>query len=520
MDRPAFRGMILLVCWALGSTIVGRSFLYLALDPSDAQLFAHFGFQWLRGHIPYVDLWDNKPPGIFAVNALVFLLFPKNFTALAWLEGLVTLGCIATVYLLMRQWGGPWLAAALATASVAVASNLFYYHEGGNLTEIYLLWPATLSMYCFSKASPTFQGKWVLLAGFCSGVASLFKPVGLSPLLAQGTFVFLLWAVFRRLSGQQLLASGFANSAGALIAWVPFAMYFWRHNALREFVEASLTYNLYYGAASYGSMPFALFNAVANLRPLASIVVCVVVGAIIYVGRYATARHSRAPEESSQQALCFWWPLALFWVVFDLAGALAGGRSYPHYFLAVAAGLTCWFLMGGIADAARRLGIDKAIFALIIGPLLLPQMLDVRQLRQWVRFPSERHAWAKDWEAVATHLNAVRAPVDTLFTWDYMPGVYFMTEMNTPTRLLDAHYIFDSAHSHRRFGKEILRGLEQTPPTFLVDGWNKAAEERLRAGDPLYGKFRELIDHHYIWIYTAGKFRVYRHQAPGKAAGE
>jgi hypothetical protein len=175
---------------------------------------------------------------------------------------------------------------------------------------------------------------------------------------------------------------------------------------------------------------------------------------------------------------------------------------------------------GGISDAARRSGIDKAIFALIIGPLLLPQMLDVRQLRQWVLFPSERHAWAKDWAAVATHLNAVRAPADTLFTWDYMPGVYFTTEMNTPTRLLDAHYIFDSAHSHRRFGKEILRGLEQTPPTFLVDGWNNAAEERLRAGDPLYGKFRDLIDHHYIWIYTAGKFRVYRHQTPGKATAE
>jgi len=85
---------------------------------------------------------------------------------------------------------------------------------------------------------------------------------------------------------------------------------------------------------------------------------------------------------------------------------------------------------------------------------------------------------------------------------------------------LGAHYIFDSAHSHRRFGEEILRGLEQTPPTFLVDGWNNAAKERLRAGDPLYGKFRELIEHHYVWIYTAGKFRVYRHQAPGKAAGE
>jgi hypothetical protein len=195
---------------------------------------------------------------------------------------------------------------------------------------------------------------------------------------------------------------------------------------LRELVEASLTYNLYYGAASYGSIPFAPFNAVHNLRPLASIVVCVIVGAILYMGRCARAQHSRAPEERSRQARCFWWLLALLWVVFDLAGALAGGRGYPHYFLAlaaslsVAAGLTFWFLIDGISDAAHQSGIDKAIFALIIGPLLLLQLLDVRQLTRWVLFPSEHHAWAKSWEAVATHLNTIRGPSDTLFTWDYM----------------------------------------------------------------------------------------------------
>jgi hypothetical protein len=105
---------------------------------------------------------------------------------------------------------------------------------------------ARMSMYFFTKARPPFQGPWVLLAGFCSGAAALFKPVGLSPLLAQMSFVFLLWAVGRGVPGQRLLAIGLANSAAALTAWFPFAIYFRRHNALGEFVEASLNYNLYY----------------------------------------------------------------------------------------------------------------------------------------------------------------------------------------------------------------------------------------------------------------------------------
>src|ERR671939_156488 len=103
MDRPAIRGFILLGCWAVTSTIIGRSYLYWGYPNWDAQLFAYFGFQWRHGHIPYVEIWDNKPPGIFAANALVFYVFPKSFAALATVEALYNLGFIGTVYLLMRQ---------------------------------------------------------------------------------------------------------------------------------------------------------------------------------------------------------------------------------------------------------------------------------------------------------------------------------------------------------------------------------------------------------------------------------
>jgi Dolichyl-phosphate-mannose-protein mannosyltransferase len=512
------RGLILLGCWAISSTIIGRSYLYFAHTESDPYLFAYIGFQWRDGHIPYIEIWDHKPPGIFAVNALIFHLFPKSFTALTFVEALYNLGCIATVYLLIRQLGAPLIVASFATASVSIASNLFFYHYGGNFTEVYLLWPATLSMYFFSKASPAFQGKWVLLAGFCSGLAALFKPVGLSPLLAQETFVFLLWAVCRGVSGQQLLGSALANSVGTLIAWLPFMIYFRAHNALGEFVDASLIYNLYYAAASYVTNPRRSIDAVFNLQPLASVVVCVIIGAGFCVSGCTRVRHNRAGEERSTKALWFWWPLALLWVVFDLAGALAGGRGYQHYFLpltaslSVAAGFTYWFLIGSFSGAVRQAGIDKVIFALVLGPLLLPQMSDIHQFMRWVLFPSERHVWTSDEKAVATYLNAVRGPSDTLFTWDYMPIVYFTTEMKSPVRLLHAHYILHSQYSHSKFGEEILRGLQQTPPTFLVENMDNAIGESLTTGDSVYRKFREFIQHNYVWIHTAGTLTVYRHE--------
>jgi hypothetical protein len=517
MDRPALRGMILLVCWAIGSTIVGRSFTALDPRPFDAQLFAYFGLQWLHGHIPYVNIWDNKPPGIFAVNALVFFLFPKSFTALAWMEGIFILGCIGTIYLLIRQWGGPWRVAALTTAWVAVASNLRYYNQHGNFTEIYTLWPATLSMYCFSKASPTFHGKWIFLAGLFSGMASLFKLPGLSPLLAQGAFLFLLWAAFRQLSLRRILAAGFVTSVGALVAWLPAAWYFWRHNAFGELVYASWTYNIFYGAAAQRTILSAARNTLSRLQPLTSLMVCVIAGLMLYVRLWAMSRRSREPGDKIGPAPGFWWPLALLWFVFDLAGALAGGRNYPHYFLpltvslSVVAGVMYWSLLENMPNQAHRWGIETILFALIIGPLIFAQVLDVRQMRSVLS--ASEHPALEPWEAVSAHLNTIRSPSDTLFMWDYLPRIYFATEMKSPTRLLDAHYIFDSAESRRKFGEEIMQGLKRAPPTFIIDGWRTASRERRLAGNPMYRRFREFLEDNYGSIYTADHLRLYKYQS-------
>jgi hypothetical protein len=215
MDHPSKWSSLLLMAWALGATIIGRSFTALDPDPSDAQLSAYIGLKWMQGYVPYVDIWDHKPPGIFAVNAVAFRLVPKSFTMLACLEGVFVLGCIWTVYGLTRQWQLPWPAPALAATAVATAANLATYNEHGNLPEVYMLWPAAMSMYCFGKAAPTFQGRWVVLAGVGTGVATLFKPTGVAPLLAQTAWLLLRGTGGHRLSRRELLASVLANGVGS-----------------------------------------------------------------------------------------------------------------------------------------------------------------------------------------------------------------------------------------------------------------------------------------------------------------
>jgi hypothetical protein len=54
----------------------------------------------------------------------------------------------------------------------------------------------------------------------------------------------------------------------------------------------------------------------------------------------------------------------------------------------------------GIPNQAGCWGIDKALFALIVGPLIFAQVLDVRHMRSWAQGSSDSRA-VKSREAVA-----------------------------------------------------------------------------------------------------------------------
>ena len=159
--KPSLYGVALLTvfAWVLGSTVLGRAFTSISPGEYDALLFAYIGEKWLQGYIPYLDIWDNKPPGIFFVIAVVFSFAPKSFTALAVVAGIAIIGCVTTVYAIMRQIGAPTTSVLLATAACAIMSNLEYFNQGGNLTEVYVLWPASLSMLMFARALPNPRGR-------------------------------------------------------------------------------------------------------------------------------------------------------------------------------------------------------------------------------------------------------------------------------------------------------------------------------------------------------------------------
>ena len=88
------------------------------LYSADDQLYLQFGQAIDHGQIPYVDIWDRKPIGLFLVYAAIGL-FPGNPVMISQLiAGLFVLATALIVHQIARLYSGEWGSRAAAIAFI------------------------------------------------------------------------------------------------------------------------------------------------------------------------------------------------------------------------------------------------------------------------------------------------------------------------------------------------------------------------------------------------------------------
>ena len=121
----------------------------LFLGPSqDASVFLLAGVRIREGFMPYRDLFDNKPPGSYLLNALGQIAMPWfDPWLVAWLLSVVFSGVsIVVIDSILRRSMGP--RAAWGWSMVCCAGVAGYLTAlGGGLTETYALLPLVLALW-------------------------------------------------------------------------------------------------------------------------------------------------------------------------------------------------------------------------------------------------------------------------------------------------------------------------------------------------------------------------------------
>ncbi len=253
--KKAYINILLLIVASLFVTVfsVSTSPLYEFRDCLDQDLFLLIGKYWAKGCVPYVELWDQKGPLIFLIDAVGFYLCGDRVgvyliqIAFMWAN-------LILLYKIFRS-----NKVSVSTTAVYVCVFLVAYlllYNSGNMLEEYILPLLILSIYS--------QYKWV--QGYITGNKTTHRP--LYSILYGFTFSF---ALFTRLTNALGLCGGvgfiavllvfskswrnlLGNIGGFILGFavlaLPLCIYFYQNDALYEMWYGTFIFNTEYAKTS------------------------------------------------------------------------------------------------------------------------------------------------------------------------------------------------------------------------------------------------------------------------------
>jgi hypothetical protein len=240
-----FQTILLAILFAvLALTVLKQANPGTELPNRDYGFYAYIGLQIVRGDMPYLDVWESKPPAIFYLNALALRLG----RGLRWGIWLVEFSFLfaaisASYYLLKKLWG---IVPALFGIFIWLWGMDFTL-QGGNYTEEYplLFHFLALTLLLYLTQNPK-QRLLNLSLGLLFSISFLFRPnnaiVEAVTILVFG--VSLLW----KRDWQTFLNAVFWVTLGIVIPLAITSAYFAYHGLFQAMLEASILYNLDYSA--------------------------------------------------------------------------------------------------------------------------------------------------------------------------------------------------------------------------------------------------------------------------------
>lgn len=236
----------------------------------DSAIFQLVGKCWAEGLLPYVDLFENKGPLLFFIDALGYTITPR--------VGIMLLQ-IPAMYLSMLL---AWRTLELFTAgkgkfAAAVLMLIYYaaYYLDGNRTEEWSMPFLMAATYFFlRRLKNSADGKFYfpptvgLIDGVGFGACILLRASNAAPLCC----CVLLTAIFLiRAREFKTLLKNFLNFvAGAVIIVASFAVYFAAHGSLYDMLYGTILLNVLYttGTAHYPLNRDYFFYVTINFLPL------------------------------------------------------------------------------------------------------------------------------------------------------------------------------------------------------------------------------------------------------------
>ena len=255
------------VCLAICSK---SSFLYPINDWTDANAYLSCGKGMLAGRVMYRDLYEHKGPLLYALHALCCLLDRTSFLGVFALEvlagGLFLFAARKLMALYDASRASLWVIPLLGAA----VYSSFSFQQGDSAEELclpMLLWSMlTLLRWLRFDAPARMLRKTLFLNGFLGGCVLWIKFTMLG-FYAPWLIGMIVYHLHRR-DGRAAFEAALWFAAGALLATLPWLLYFGLNGAILPWLKTYLYDNIFLygdsGAAGIVQRLRAAFRAGAD----------------------------------------------------------------------------------------------------------------------------------------------------------------------------------------------------------------------------------------------------------------
>jgi hypothetical protein len=499
----------------------------------DQGIYALVGAGVLEGKVPYRDLWDFKPPGIFFVYALAQGIFGKSMLAPRLLEVGALLGIVVCSAELARTFFGNRTAGYLAGAVTAIVhAELDFWHTGqpetfGGLFTFVGLLLAT------GEGHRKRRHLRYACVGAAFGVAALLKPPLGGGALVCAAYLYTrernrdeswrtgLYAVLSVGAGTVLpillcalwfaLVGGFGALVWTLRDFTPgYTALGWEgRHAPEMFYHALLEAFFKFSALGTAGVIAAITISPMHHREREGVFVVLGVIALHVTGIAMQGKFFQYHYGATLPLVMFVAGLGLYKLFRRcLAGGLGGALAFAAFFG------VCIAMRQAVGDLPQDFWERSAMrlrYLFRMAPYERRETLD------------EQLGYVADYNlaadrAVARELRAKTPPGAPVFVWGFEPVIYWLAERPPASR-----FIYNvpqrTSWERARARADLLRDLRAHPPAAIVvqrnDVFGAVTGNNLDSRDelPNFVELKALVDARYEVVQSVEDFDIYLRRA-------
>lgn len=467
--RKLFNAFFLLLIAAIFCTLFSFSTSPLYhIYSQDSAVFMMIGEGILDGMVPYRDLFENKGPLLYFLEA-----FPQIFV-----EGRLGVFLLQTVFLwlVLSVWRRitVLLLNNVATNVQYVVPVLYLIYlifclSGGNLSEEYSNFFSVIAVYLLLRAivqqkPPGSIGCAAL--GACTSCVFFIRVNDVAGVLVISLFA--VYLVFRQKRIAKCVTSVLAYLAGFALVALPIFMYYIYHNALQDMMYGYFYINFKYVSAGLTAALIARIKVIFSIYGVFSIVPTLLAVLNMYLARKSD-RSSRL-----LRLFCLVYSLAVF------ASLYVSESGYMHYLITNALPLVLNIVLLAQHITAtqyyrttihpwlqgnhfRNATITGILLLVFVGHLVVAYSFDVSPLFAKPFFLG--HDTPRDYEVLAEYIP--KEDYDSVYGIDISSDWYYANNILPSYRHFLPIVYFEINPDEARYFQEYM---EETPPKWLVCG--------------------------------------------------